>query len=183
MKIRKLLFVLVGILVFTAPTLAKVSSMQLLFLIKQAFPDVQEINVFINSTEMQDELATLTRAATQMQIKANVYEIANAANIGTGIQQIANNSILLVYDDEIFNNTKNKLYILSKCKEKQIAIVSSSNDFIQSGALLGYVDTDGSKKIVLNLTYYDHLKSKFTPDVIQQIGVNQVIPADYLSLN
>ena len=181
MRIFKLFVVAVIVLVYALPSFSQISSMQLFYLVKQAFPDAQEVNIFISSDNLRDEKDKIARATVQFQLKAIVYEISSAADIGNSTKKLADNSVTILYDDKVFDNSKNKLYILSKCKEKQIPLVTSSMDYIQSGALLGYVVDAGQKKIILNLTYYDHLKSKFSSEVVQQLGITEVIPKDYLT--
>ncbi len=181
MKIAKMIGVVAGILVFAMPSFAKVSSMQLFYLVKQAFPEAQELNIFISKDNLAEEKDKISRATVQFGIKAIIYDINDASDIGNGTKKMDNNSVLVVYDDNIFENSKNKLYILSKCKEKQIAIVTSSMDYIQSGALLGYIEDANEKTIILNLTHYDYLKDKFTSETIQTLGVKEVIPKDFLT--
>lgn len=176
-----LVYMLVLILLSSIPAFAKVSSMQLFYLVKQAFPEASEVNIFISKTNLADEKDKIARATVQFQLKALIYDIDNASDIGNGTKKLAENSILIVYDDEVFANKTNKLYILSKCKEKKISLVTSSMDYIQSGALLGYIEETSGKKIILNITHYDHLKDMFTSDVLQKIGVAEVIPPDFLT--
>ena len=114
-------------------------------------------------------------------MKAVIYEIDCTADIGKAAKKLTANSILVIYDDFIFENNKNKLYILSKCKEKKISLITSSMDYIQSGALPGYVEKDDKKSIILNVTYYNHLKAQFNIETIQKLGVTEVIPGDYLT--
>ncbi|HPG39994.1 MAG TPA: hypothetical protein PLP19_09510 [bacterium] len=174
-------FMLVTVLLFSIPAFAKVSSMQLFFLVKQAFPEASEVNIFISKANLAEEKDKIARATVQFQLKALIYDVDNAADIGNGTKKISDNSILIVYDDEVFANKTNKLYILSKCKEKKISLITSSMDYIQSGALLGYIEENSAKKIILNITHYDYLKEKFTNDVVQKIGVAEVIPPDFLT--
>jgi len=173
--------ILIFVLFFGIPVFAKITSTQYFYLVKQAFPDAREINIFISKYDLAHEKEKIDRATVQFQMKAVIYEIDSSADIGKGTQKINDNSILVIYDDYIFENKKNRLYILSKCKGKKISLITSSLDYIQSGALLGYVVDNGQRKIILNVTYYDHLKDKFTGETIQKLGVTEVIPKDYLT--
>ena len=181
MKLKICSGVVVFILIFVIPAFAKITSTQYFYLVKQGFPDAGEISIFISKYDLAHEKEKIERATAQFQMKAVIYEIDCSADIGKATKKMAENSILVIYDDHIFENKKNKLYIISKCKEKKIALVTSSIDYIQSGALLGYVENGDKKSIILNVTYYDHLKSHFNSETIQKLGITEVIPQDFLT--
>ncbi|MBN2411536.1 hypothetical protein JXQ31_07570 [candidate division KSB1 bacterium] len=181
MKRRLCAGVLVLMLFFGGHLFANVTTTQYFYLVKQAFPNASEINIFITKSELAREKEKIDRATVQFKLKALIYEIDNSADIGKATKSLNENSILVIYDDNIFANNKNKLYILSKCKEKKISLVTASLDYIESGALLGYVEKDGAKSIILNLTFYDHLKTEFNVEKIQKLGITEVIPQDYLT--
>ncbi|RMF65746.1 MAG: hypothetical protein D6743_07530, partial [Calditrichaeota bacterium] len=86
------------------------------------------------------------------------------------------NAVLVLFDSPEMSRNKSKLYILSKCKAKHIAIVTSSMDYAESGALLGIVKgADQKVKTILNLKHNGFLRNKFTDDLIARVGIEEVI--------
>ncbi len=181
MKQKFCLVGLVFMLLFGGRLFAEVTTTQYFYLVKQPFPQASEISIFITKKKLASEKEKIDRATVQFQKKAVIYEIENSVDIGKAIKSVNENSILVIYDDAVFKNNTNKLYLLSKCKEKKISLFTSSLDYIESGALLGFVEKDNKQTIILNITNYDHLKSQFNMEKIQQLGISEVIPPDYLT--
>ncbi len=169
-------FLILVLLTLSLPgTTAEVSALQLFYLVKQVFPAAEEVSVLIGKKDLDGALNGINRASAQFQLKVTVHDVSNAFDIGKAIKDIPDNAILVVFDSPVFEESKNKLYILSKSKDKQISIVTSSRSYIDSGALLGYINDGGEKKIILNLKHSEHLRSQFTDEFIQKVGIAEVI--------
>lgn len=153
----------------------EITAMQLLYIIKKVFPEATEISVLVDKAAFETEKEKIIRPAAQLQLKVKMFPVENPLDIGTAIQSIGSNSVALILSSNIFLENSNKLYILSKCKEKQISIVSNSREYSQSGALLGLVDDNEKTTIILNLKHSDFLKDRFTQTFIQEVGIQEVI--------
>jgi len=152
-----------------------VSALQFYYLVKQVFPETQKVTVLITKSDLEKQLKKIERASIQCKVKTEIFDVENSIEIGKAFKRIKPNEILIIFDNELFLNKKNKMYIMSKSKEKQILIVTSSKDYVNSGALLGYITEDGKKKIVVNLKLSTNLKDKFTDELIQKVGIKKVI--------
>ncbi len=150
--------------------------LQMLFSIKKVFPEVKEVSVFISKGQLASEQEKITRAAAQTQLKVVLYPIDNASDIGSSIRQIPEKSFLVIFDSAVMDQNSSRLYILSKCKERGISLVTSSSAYTESGALLGVLSGQDQKTdLVVNLTHNEQFQSKFNPDYVQQTGITRVI--------
>ena len=152
-----------------------VNALHYFYLVHQVFPEVTDLYIMIDKDRLASEMSKIQSGSAQYSIKTSVYDAENQVDIGKAIRDMKENSYVVIYDDQIFLEKKNMMYILSKCTERQISIITSSREYIEAGALLGYIDDGGSKKIVLNLKHYEHLKEKFTVEFIQKVGIHEVI--------
>ena len=154
----------------------EISALQLLYLVKQAFPEKEQVEVFINKDEYKEKETNIKVASAQMKFKINVHLIEQATDIGQAFGKIADNSLLVIFTAEVFNKSSARLYVLSKCKDKQVAIITTSKEYSDSGALLCvYKDENAQLKVVLNLKKNEHLKDRFTEEVIQKAGIQEVV--------
>lgn len=149
--------------------------LQMFFTIKKIFPSTAEISVFLSREQLESDQNKIARAAKQSQLKAVLYPIENAADIGKNLKKLEENSFLVLFDSDIIKQKSSKLYILSKCKEKNIFLVTSSRDYADSGALLNILPEGKRTTVVLNLRHYQDLSPKFTSNYIQETGISQVI--------
>ncbi|MFQ5675914.1 MAG: hypothetical protein ACE5G1_08470 [bacterium] len=172
--------VIAGILLAMFPAgeiLARdITSLQLMFAAKQAFPDLKEISVLVSQRRFAVEKKNIARAASQTQLKAKVYVVQNALDIGSSLSKVSDGGVLIIFDSDVLSKKKSKLYILSKCKPRQVAIITSSREYAELGALLSIVTDENEKvKMVLNLKHNNQLKTRFTKAVIQKVGISEVI--------
>jgi len=150
--------------------------LQVFFAIKKIFPETKEISVFLSKKDFEKQKIKIGRAAAQSQLKAKLFPISNSADIGKSLKQFKESSTLVILNSEIFLQNKNKIYILSKCKEKKIKLVTSSKEYSNSGALIGILTgEDGKTHIVLNLKHRPDLQPVFTDTRIQQTGIAEII--------
>lgn len=150
--------------------------LQMVYVIKKIFPEVQEITVFIDKNEVNTFKSKFNQAGVSKNLQIKMYPIDTAADIGNSIKNVPENSTLLIMNNEVLTNTKSRLYILSKSKEKNIKLVSSSQDYVDSGALIGIIMTANNEiKIIVNIKHCPQFKSKFTSSFIEQAGIAAVI--------
>jgi ABC-type uncharacterized transport system substrate-binding protein len=153
-----------------------VSALQLLFTVKKVFPQADEVNVLVPSNFFSREEQSIKRASTQTGIQPVIFIIERNSDIGASIRKMGRNSVLIVYGEDLLSERNSKLYVLSKCREKRIALISSSKSYSDSGALLGVLQgADKKVGLVLNLKHNHHLAPHFTPELIAEIGFSQVI--------
>lgn len=168
-----LLFIASG--VYSAAA-SDVSALQLLFTVKKVFPSVSEVNILVPEKSLSKVENAIARAATQTKLNAVIFIIERNADIGASIRKMGSKSVLVVIGEDLLSEKSSKLFVLSKCKEKQIALVSSSKSYSDSGALLGVLPgADKKVGLVLNLKHNQHLKSRFTAETIAKLGFNKVI--------
>ena len=149
---------------------------QYFFIIKQIFPDTKEISVILDEEDLPSFEDDIAKAAGQAQVKAIIYPVSDFKSIGKSIKKVEKSGTLVVVPSPILSDKSSKLFILSKCKEKNIAVISESKEYSESGALLGVFPQDGAKtKVVLNLKHSQDLLAKFTPDYAKQVGISEVI--------
>ncbi len=160
-----------------SPLIAReVSPIQFLFTIRRIFPDQKKLTVFISQSKLEKVKPLLVRAAAQNKFNVKVHIIESTTDIGKSFREIDNNIILLIFDSPVLNHRKNRLYILKKCKEKKISIITSSKEYSDSGALLALlVNAENKIDVVVNLKHCKHLKDKFTEEFIRQNGIKEVI--------
>ncbi len=155
---------------------AEVTPLQLFYLVRQAFPEQQAVSVLITKNDFEKVEAKITRATAQMKLKATVHTVDSSADVGKALKKVPKSALLIIFDNAMFTSSKTKLYILSKCKDKRNLIVTSSKTFFDSGALLCiYTDENKQMKIALNLQKNADLKAQFTEEVIQKIGIGEVV--------
>ncbi len=154
----------------------EVSSFQYFFIIKQIFPETKEVAVFISKGLLEKQKDFINRACAQQNLTAKVYIVNDTGDIGRNLKKIGDGSILLLFPDELYHKKSNKLYILSKCKEKKISLITSQPEFSESGALVGiFKDKEKKADLVLNLKHSEHLNDKFTEEFVDQVGFSKVI--------
>ena len=116
-----------------------VSPLQLLYVVKQVFPDQEQVTVFISKGQFAELEEKINRAAAQSHLKVQVCVVESSSGIGSMLSSMERNSVLVLLESDLLLNSTTKLYILSKCKEKQIAIVTSSKTYSDSGALVAVI--------------------------------------------
>jgi hypothetical protein len=152
-----------------------VTFLQLFHIVKQVFPETQNIALLLAKEDLNTKMTKINRAAAMTQLKVKVHTVDNSFEIGKEIKRVKDKSILVVGNSELFNEKKTKLYILSKCKEKEISLITSSRDYVESGALLGLVKSDdGKSEVMLNLKHYAFLREKFTDEFKQEVNITEL---------
>ena len=149
---------------------------QFFYVIKNIFPDCEKIAIFVSKDKLAGLEKNIARSAKQFNLKPTVYVIESSSQIGGSISKLSNNSVLVIYCSKLLSKSSSKIYILSKCKKKQITLATTSKDYVNSGALLGLItSTENNLDLMANLKQNEHLKSRFTPELIQKIGFKEVI--------
>ena len=152
------------------------SPLQMVFVLKKVFPEVKDVYVFLDKNKVESVKSKFNQAGIANSVKIKLHPIDSAADIGKNIKLVPDNGTLIISDDEVLTNSKSKLYILSRCKEKNIKLITSSQDYVDSGALLGIMmDANKGIQTVVNLKHSPQLKTKFTSSFIEQAGIAAVI--------
>lgn len=153
-----------------------VTPLQLFFLVKQAFPDKQELSILITKEQYKEQETKIKRATAQMKIKANVHMVSGSKDVGKALKKVVDNAIVVLFDSEALAKQATKLYVLSKCKEKGVALITTSKPYGDSGALLCiYIDEADKLTILLNIKKNLHQKDRFTEALVQKLGVSEVV--------
>ena len=173
-------FLITGIIIILLMSVClnaqNVTPRQYFFIVKKVFPDIKEINVIVDENDLANVKDDIAKAAGQAQVKAKIYPVSDFKSIGKTVKKVEKSSTLVVIPSPILTDKSSKLFILSKCKEKDIAVVSESKEYSESGALLGIFPQEGARtKIVLNLKHSQELLAKFTPDYAKEVGISEII--------
>ncbi len=150
--------------------------LQYFFAVKKIFPETKEIAVFLPQSEQSSQKEAMAKAAAKIGVKIKLYLVDDARSIGNNLKLVPENSVLIIYDSPVLMDKSSRVYILSRCKEKNISVVTASKEYSDSGALVGLLrGDDGRLKIVINLKFSPDLAAKFTPEFNQQAGVSKVL--------
>jgi hypothetical protein len=153
-----------------------ITPLQLLFVAKKVFAEKQKAYVMIDKKGFREFEEGLKRASVQMQVELQIYLIGGKADVGNAFKEIEDNSLLIIFDSAFLTESSTKLYVLSKCKDNRISIVTSSKHYGDSGALLTlFNDELGNTKIQLNLQKNEDHKDRFTKELIENSGINEVL--------
>ncbi len=175
---RKLFIVsfLLSLIIHVQLSAKEVTFLQYLYTIKQIFPDLTECSVLIDKSMVDAQKSKLERASAQMKVKVVVYPVKNNKDIGKSMKEVRDNSVLILFSSSLFENKSTKLFVLSKSKEKKIALVTSSKEYVDAGALIGLLPNEKNKTdLVVNLKHSQYLAAKFTEDFVKTAGIKTVI--------
>ena len=155
---------------------AEVTPLQLFFLVKQAFPEKTDVSVLITEEVYKSQEQKISRASAQMQLKVNIFIVAGPQDVGKALQKIQDEAVVIVFDGRSLVDQSTRLYVLSKCKDKQIALITTSPDYGESGALICLApDESEGLKITLNLKKNINQKDRFNEELVQKLGVTEVV--------
>ena len=111
-----------------------------------------------------------------MGMKTKVFLISDARSIGKSIKELKDVDVLLVYNSPVLVNKKSRLFVLSKCKDRKIPIISSSEEYAASGAFIHLGKDENKKtKIVINLKQSTYLAARFTDESTKKMGIAKLI--------
>ncbi len=150
--------------------------LQYFFSIKKVLPSAKTVALFIPGDVYQAQQQKIARAAKQSNLKVEVFQVSDTRSIGQQMKLLKEVDILLVYNTPLLTQKSSIMFILSKSKDKQIPVISASQDYVKSGALIGLLhDENNRTELVLNLKHTPYLASHFTDDVLQKIRATQII--------
>ena len=174
-NIIKVLCIVLIAMVITVQA-AEPTFMQYLYSAKQVLPDAKKIAVFTSQEKFDSDKDALNKAGQRTGLAVKVFVISDMKSIGSNIKMLSDEDVILVTNVSVLMNKSSKLFILSKCKDKKMPIISASEDYTQSGALIGLLKgDDGRSKIVLNIKHSPYLASRFTDEFNQKAGVKELI--------
>ncbi len=152
-----------------------VSWTQYFFVARNIFPQAQEICILLPQEQMEIQKEALGRAATHFHFKVKLYLFEDALAIGRNLKMIPPKSILIVTDAPLTREKNSMLYILSQAKNKDISIISSAQQYVDAGALIGLVKEEGRLRVVVNLKFSQQMAGLFTPEFNRKIGIIRII--------
>ncbi len=153
-----------------------ISWSQYFFAIKQIFPDIKNVSVLLSEEAVQSQKKAISHSAAPFNVKVKLFPVKDTREIGNQLKMIEDGGVLIVLDDPMFMNKSSMFYILSKAKDKNISVVSSSQQYAEAGAFLTLIKDSSKKlKVVVNLRFKPELASKFTPELQQKLGVAEVL--------
>jgi len=153
------------------------TSAQYLYMVNKVLPEVKKAAVFMPPELVEAEKSKLQRAAAAFQIQVTIYPIESNRTIGENLKKVSDDEVLIVYDSPVLMEKSSRLYILKKCKERNIPVITSNEEYSKSGAFIGII-VDGEFKIsqlLVNLQHYEQFASKFTEEFSLALGVTQII--------
>jgi len=174
---RKITLITLALVLSTQICLAnQPSPLQIFYSIKKILPEAKKVGVFIPEETFKNDETKIARASKQMGMEVKVYLIKDTKSIGKNMKKLKDVDILVVYDDPVLVNKSSMMFVLSKCKDKKIPIISSSEDYSNAGALI-FLGRDDNKKIyyVLNLKHTEYLAAKFDDASVEKLGIAKLI--------
>lgn len=176
----KLVRILAGLFIFTlvAQSYAtNATAAQYLYMVSKVIPEKKNVAIFMSNELLGVEKGKLERAAANFALKITIYVIDSPKAIGESLKKIEDNSVLVVYETPVLDDKSSKMFILSKCKESGIPVVSSSVEYAKSGAFIGIIVNEKHKmaQLLINLQNYSEFASKFTEEFNLALGVTEVI--------
>ncbi|MCB0281020.1 MAG: hypothetical protein H6627_11680 [Calditrichae bacterium] len=173
-----LLFITVTVFCSASQLFAKnATAAQYLYMVNQIVPEKQNVAIFMAKDMVETEKVKLERAAATFKLNVTVYVIESARNIGESLKKIDDNTALVVYETPILQEKSSKMFIISKCKEKNIPVITPSEEYVKSGALVGIIVDDKFKmsQLLINLQNYAQFAPKFTEEFTLALGVTEII--------
>lgn len=172
---KKLMALTSGLLIL-GQTLAgfagQIPPLSFFYVINKIFPEAKDVAIFMTKEMLAENEQKVSRAAASTNVKVKIYVIEGSSSIGNALKQIDPKSVLVIFSSGALDEKSSILYILSKCKEKKILLLTSSRAYSEAGALLGLVyDESENLKLIVNLTYHEELRAKFSQELLQQQGI------------
>ena len=150
---------------------------QFLYMINKILPEKKNVTIFMAKDILEKEKPKLERAAATFGMKVKIFLIENARSLGEGFKQVSDNDVLVVYENSVTTQKNSRLFILKKCKERNIPVVTPMASYSQSGAFLGIIVDDKfkMKDLLVNVQNYAQYAPKFTEEFNVANGITQVI--------
>ncbi|HHM02471.1 MAG TPA: hypothetical protein ENJ15_05605 [Caldithrix abyssi] len=175
---RKLSLVLVLLMFLGGPLWAKnATAAQYLYMVNKVLPEKKNVSIFLPSELLSKEKPKIERAAATFGIKVKIFLIETARSLGEGFKQLKDDEVLIVYESDVTSVKSSRLFILKKCKERNIPVVTPMAEYSKAGAFLGIIVNDKFKMqdLLVNVQNYAQYAPKFTEEFNVAIGVTQVI--------
>lgn len=173
-----LLFITVTLFCSVSQLLAKnATAAQYLYMVNKIVPEKKNVAIFMSKEMVETEKVKLERAASTFDLSVTVYIIESPRNIGESLKKIDDSSALVVYETEILQEKSSKMFIISKCKEKNIPVITPSEEYVKAGALVGIIVDEKFKmsQLLINLQNYSQFAPKFTEEFTLALGVTELI--------
>jgi len=172
------LFVVILLYAFSGQLFARnATASQYLYMISKVIPEKKNVSIFMSKDLVDKEKPKLERAAVTFGLTVKIYLIDNARTIGSSLKKIESDNALVVYGSPVLDEKTSKMFILSKCKEKGIPVVSSNEEYAKAGAFIGIIVNEKFKmsQLLINLQNHADQSSKFTEEFNLSLGITQVL--------
>ena len=171
-------FLIIVVILFVGQAFGRnATAAQYLYMVNKVVPEKTEVAVFMSKDMVDHEKQKLERAAATFKLKVTIYVIESQRTIGESLKSLNENTALVVYDTPLLADKSSKMFIISKCKEKNIPIISPSEDYAKAGALVGIIVDESFKmsRLLINLSNYSEIVPKFTEEFTLALGVTELI--------
>jgi len=178
MKLTRTLAGLFFLIALSGQSFARnATAAQYLYMVNKVIPEKKDVAVFMSNDLLETEKGKLERAAANFGLKVTIFIIDSPKTIGESLKKIEDNSVLVVYETEVLEEKSSKMFILSKCKERAIPVVSPSVEYAKSGAFIGIIVNEEHKmsQLLINLQNHSEFASKFTEEFNLALGVTELI--------
>ncbi len=172
------LMVVIFMCLLTSQVFARnATAAQYLYMVSKVIPEKKNVAVFMSKDIVEKEKIKLERAAATFGITATIYLIDTAKTIGASLKKLNGDEALVVYETPVLDEKSSKMFILSKCKEKSIPVISPSEEYAKAGAFIGIIVNEKFKmsKLMINLQNHADQSSKFTEEFNSSLGITQVL--------
>jgi len=166
-----LLLILVSLASAAEPTF-----LQYLYSAKQVLPESENVGIFITQDQYDAGKDDINKACQRTSLKAQVFIVSDLKSIGKNMKAVKGVDLLLITQADVLNDKSSRLFLLSKSKDKKIPLISSSEEYSNSGALIGLLPGEnGRSKIVLNVKHTPYLAARFTDEYNKKAGIKELI--------
>ncbi len=150
---------------------------QFLYMVSKVLPEKKNVSIFLPAELLSREKPKIERAAATFGLKVKLFLIETARSLGEGFKQLKNDEVLIVYESDVTSVKSSRLFILKKCKERNIPVVTPMEEYSKAGAFLGIIVNEKfkMKDLLVNVQNYAEYAPKFTEEFNVAIGVTQVI--------
>lgn len=115
------------------------STMQQVFLIKQAFPAMKTIGVLCNTKNASKTLKELSLASTSYALELVVFDVGAVQNLREQFDKMTSTKkidVLWMVPDGVSDDRFGRRFLAEKSISNKIPLYSYSVDFVKEGALL-----------------------------------------------
>lgn len=166
-----MIFIMAGFIQAQEP-----SYLQYFFTVKKILPETKTVGVFIDEATYSQKEVKIKRAATQSGVQVKVFLVTDRKSIGKFMKELQGVDVLLLSRNSVLDQKSSRIFILSRSKEMNIPVISSSQEYSKSGAFLYlYKDENHKTHMVVNLKQTPYLAHRFGDEEAKKMGISKLI--------